>query len=115
MRWACALASAKPTSLAQRAEIGDVVVQPFQLHQQGPQPVHLIGQRDAECVLDGEAVGQRVAGGGVAADPFGQRHRAGRGAALEELLQAAVHEPQPRLELAGSSRRRRRTGSGPVR
>ena len=37
--------------------------------------------------------------GGVAADPFGQLERVLRGAALEEFLDAAVHEPQPGLEL----------------
>ena len=35
------------------------------------------GTLDAEGVLDGQAVGQRVADGGVAADAFGQFDRAG--------------------------------------
>ena len=39
-----------------------------------------------------------MAGGGVAADPFGQLGRAGGGPAVKELLHAAVHEPQPRLQ-----------------
>ena len=38
-------------------------------------------------------------GGGVAADPFGELDAIGGGAALEELLDAAVDEPQPGLEL----------------
>ena len=39
-----------------------------------------------------------MADGGVAADPFGQLEPVGGPAALEELLDAAVDEPQPGLE-----------------
>ena len=58
--------------VGQRAEVGDVVVEPFELDEQGPQPVYLVGQVDTERVFDGEAVGERVRDGGVAADAFGQ-------------------------------------------
>ena len=60
--------------VAQGADVGDVVVEAFEFEQQGPQPVRVVGQVDAEGVLDGQAVGQGVADGGVAADPFGQLH-----------------------------------------
>ena len=84
--------------VGQGAEIGGVVVEPFEFDEQGPQPVRFVGQFDAERVLDRQAVGERMRGGGVAADPFGEVDRAGGGPALEEFLEAAVHEPQPRLQ-----------------
>ena len=68
------------------AEVGGVVVEPFEFDQQGPQPVRLVGHLDPEGVFDGEAVRERVRGGGVAADAFGEFDRAAGGAALEEFL-----------------------------
>ncbi len=58
--------------VGQRTQVGDVVVEPLELDEQGPQPVYLVGEFDPERVLDREAVGQRVCNGGVAADAFGQ-------------------------------------------
>ena len=84
--------------VGQRTQVGDVVVEPFELDEQGPQPVHLVGEFDPERVLDGEAVGERVCNGGVAADAFGQVDCAVSRPALEELFQAPVDEPQSGLE-----------------
>ena len=85
--------------VAQRADVGDVVVEPFQLEQDGPPSPASSGTAVPAGVLDGLAEGQRVADGGVAADPFGQLDPGRRGASLEELLDAAVDEPQPGLEV----------------
>ena len=68
----------EPDIVGQRAQVGDVVVEPFEFDEQGPQPVHLVGKFDPERVFDGEAVGERVRDGGVAADAFGQFDRAAR-------------------------------------
>ena len=84
--------------VGQRAQVGDVVVEPFEFDEQRPQPVHLVGEFDPERVFDGEAVGERVRDGGVAADAFGQVDRAVGRPAVEELFQAAVDEPQSGLE-----------------
>jgi hypothetical protein len=58
--------------VAEGADVGDVVVQPFELEEDGPQPSGLV--RDVGCgrFLDGEAVGESVADGGVAGDPLGE-------------------------------------------
>ena len=59
--------------VAQRADVGHVVVEPFELEQcrpAGAAPGRGTGQ---SRVLDGEAVGEGVADGGVAGDPLGQR------------------------------------------
>ncbi len=61
--------------------------------------MRLGGHVDAEGVFDGEAVGEGVADGGVAADPFGQFDAVGGVAAFEELLDAFVDEPEAGLHL----------------
>ena len=84
--------------VGQRAQVGDVVVEPFQFDEQGAEPVRIVAQFDAESILDGEAVGNRMRDGGIAADALGQPYRAVGRAALEELFQAPVHEPESSLE-----------------
>ena len=67
--------------VAQRAEVGDVVVQALELEQDRPQPVRRRRGRSSDRrVLDGQAVRQRVPDGGVAADPLGQLDAASAGA-----------------------------------
>ena len=77
-----------------------MVVEPFEFDEHGAQRRgRCRAAADAEGVLDGEAVGEAVAGGGVAADAFGERRRLGGRASFEEFLDSAVDEPQPGLEL----------------
>lgn len=75
-----------------------MVVEPFEFDDQGPQPVDLVGQLDAESVFDRQAVRERVRCRRVAADAFGEIDRGRGGAAVEEFLDATVHKPQPRLQ-----------------
>ena len=65
--------------VAQRADVVDVVVQPFQLQQDRPDLLGGRVDRHAVGVLDGPAERQRVADGGVPADPFGQFDPVARG------------------------------------
>ena len=84
--------------VGERADVGGVVVEAFQFDEQRAQPVHLVRHVDAEGVLDGQAVRQCVRDGRVTADPLGEVDTLGRRPAFEELLHAAVDEPQPGLE-----------------
>src|SRR5205823_4667860 len=84
--------------VAQGAEVGDVVVQTFELEQERPLALGVRADLAAGGFLDGEAVREGVADGGVAADPFGQRQAGGRLAAFEEFLDALVDEPEAGLE-----------------
>ena len=73
---------------------------PPDLPGEGPAPGRWVKNRTARHLapgglLDPEGVGEGVAHGGVAGDPFGQ-FDAGHGlATLEEPLDALVHEPEP--------------------
>ena len=58
--------------VAQRADVGDVVVEPLELEQKGRGASALRAADAAAGVFDGEAVGEVVADGGVAGDPFGE-------------------------------------------
>ena len=81
------------------AEVADVVVEPFGFQEQRAGGPGGFVDVDVQGVLDGHHVGQGVPDGGVAADPLGQLDALRGGAALEELLDAAVQEPQPGLDL----------------
>ncbi len=59
--------------VAERADVGDVVVEPFEFEQDRALALGVGRHRPAGGVLDGEAVGQSVADRGVAADPFCER------------------------------------------
>jgi len=61
------------------------LVEPFEFDEQGPQPLRFIGHFDAERVLHRQAVGQRMRGRRVTADPFGEIGGPGGGTALEEF------------------------------
>src|SRR5665811_279968 len=76
-----------------------MVVEAFELQDQGPQPMGRLAHGDAEGVFDGHAVCQRVAGGGVTADAFGEMDGASGAEPLEELLNSTVGEPESGLEL----------------
>jgi hypothetical protein len=84
--------------VAQRADVGDVVVEPLQFEQDRALAGGLGGYRPPGGVLDGEAVGEGVPDGGVAADALGQWQAGGGGTAFEEFLNAFVDEPQAGLE-----------------
>ena len=62
-------------------------------------PCRLLRHVDPACLLDGEAVGEVVADRAVAGDPLGELDAGVDVASLEEPLDAAVSEPQPRLHL----------------
>ncbi|MBM7789640.1 hypothetical protein JOD67_006320 [Tenggerimyces flavus] len=91
--------NAEADVVAERTEIGDVVVEAFQLQQQRPVPGGVNRSVDAERLLDRERVREAVPDRGVTADAFGELDPVVRFAALEELLDALVHEPEPWLEL----------------
>jgi len=76
-----------------------VVVEAFELEDEGAQPLGWYGHDDAECIFHGKAVGQGVRGGGITADAFGEVDRARRVEPFEELLDAAVSEPESGFEL----------------
>ena len=88
-----------PDVIAQRADVCDVVVHPFQLEQYGPHLSIRHGNGCAASVLDGLAERQGVPDRGVPADPFGQLDSLCGRPCLEELLDAAVHEPQAHLQV----------------
>jgi hypothetical protein len=85
--------------VGQRADVAGMVVEAFELEHQGPQPLGRLGHGDAQGVLHGEAVREGVTSRGVTADPFGEMGRAGGLEPLEQLLDPAVGEPEPGLEL----------------
>src|SRR5664280_276750 len=85
--------------VGQRAHVGGVVVEAFELEYQGAQPVGRLGHLNAEGVFDGKAVCQRVTGRGVTADAFRQVGGVGGTQPLEELLHPTVGEPESGLEL----------------
>jgi hypothetical protein len=98
--------------VAQGADVGGVVVEPFEFEQQGALALGFGWHLPAGGVLDCEAVGEGVADGGVAADAFGQRQGVGCGAAFEELLDSFVDKPSPPSQArpsrtAGEPRRNR--------
>ena len=93
------LGEAEADVVAQRADVGDVVVEALEFEQHCPEPGRLGGHRDLAGVLDREAVGEVVRYRAVAGDAFRERDRGAGVLALEEALDAAVQEPQPGLHL----------------
>jgi len=85
--------------VAQRPDVGDVVVAAFQFQQHRPDAVRAVRDAQAAGVLDGTAEGQGVPDGGVPADAFGQLDRLPRVAAGEEFFDSFVDEPEPGLEV----------------
>ncbi len=83
--------------VCERADVGGVVVEPFELEQECSQVLPGGRDGDAERVLDREAERQVVADGGVAGDAFGELGPGAVVAVLEELLDPFVDEPQPCL------------------
>ncbi len=85
--------------VAQRADVGHVVVEALEFQQQRSEPGRLRGHRDLARILDREAVGEIVRYRTIAGDALGEPHCSLRVLALEEALDAAVHKPQPGLHL----------------
>ena len=83
--------------VGERADVGGVVVEPFELEQQGAEVLPGGRDGDAEGVFDGEAVREVVADGGVAGDAFGEFDAGAVVAAFEEFLDAFVDEPEAGL------------------
>ena len=81
----------------ERTDVGDVVVHPLELEEEGPDRSGLVRDDSPGGILDGHREGKRVAHRGVPADPLGQRDALGRVPAGEQPLDPPVHEPQPRL------------------
>src|SRR2546421_10137450 len=80
--------------VAQGADVADVVVQAFELQEDG---AHLLGLRrylDGAGILDRPAVGEGVADRGVPRDPLGDRQGGRRGASFSELLESFVDVPE---------------------
>jgi hypothetical protein len=84
--------------VAQGADVGDVVVEPFQFQQDPADPLRVRGYRELIGVFDRAAEGEGVPDGGVAADPFGQFDRLLGTSSMEQPLQSSVDEPEPGLE-----------------
>ena len=80
--------------VAERADVGDVVVQPLELEQYGAPHARLVWDDAPAGVFDRQAVGQGVADCGITGDPFGQLDPRGEIATLEQPLDALVDEPQ---------------------
>src|SRR5664279_4578100 len=85
--------------VAERADVRDVVVEPLQLQQDGPDPLRLERNDESVRILDGPAERERVAHGRIPADPLGQLDALRGTPALEEPFDAPMDEPQARLEV----------------
>ncbi len=85
--------------VAERAEVGHVVGDPLQLDHERPQEPGVLGDLDRQGILDREAVGESVGGGGVARDALGEDDALGDLATFEEPLDAPVDEPQAGFHL----------------
>ena len=80
--------------VGERADVSGVVVEAFEFEEQGSEVLTGGRDGDVECVFDGEAVGEVVADGGVAADAFREFVAGAVVAAFEEFLDAFVDEPE---------------------
>ena len=85
--------------VAECADVGDVVVETFELEENRTQ--HLGGGRGGCCAgfFDGEAVGEGVADGGVAGDPLRQLDTFQRVPAFEESFDSFVDEPESSFDV----------------
>ena len=88
------------------AEEHQVVQHPVELGEQGPQPHRTDRHLDAEHPLDGEHDAELVGEGAQPVVPVGEHDDLPVVADLEELLDAAVQEPDLRLAVRRSGRRR---------
>ena len=93
------LGEAEADVVAERADVGDVVVDALELKKERPELGRFLVKLDPTGLLDGQAVGEVVADRAVSRDALGERDGRLNVASLEEPLDAPVHEPQPRLHL----------------
>ena len=82
-----------------RAKIGDVVVEPFQLQQGDPNVPRATRRLRVGRGLNRLAVRKRVADARVARDPLGQFHTGGRQPVFEQLLRPLMREVQARFHV----------------
>ncbi len=66
------LGQAEANVVAQRADVGHVVVEALEFEQRGPQDAGILADRELPGVLDGLAIGKAMADSGVPRDPLGQ-------------------------------------------
>ena len=82
-----------------RADVGDVVVQPLQLEEHRPQVAGASRHLDARQPFDGVRIGQGVPDRGVAGDRLGQEQAVAPRELLEALLDALVDVEEPELQV----------------
>jgi len=88
-----------PTSLHRAADVGDVVVEPFEFEQDRPPPQRPGQHGEPFGVFDGLAKRQAMTDGGVAAGPFGQRDRLLWAPVFELLFDASGERTRAALRL----------------
>jgi len=93
------LSDSEPGVVAERADIGNVVVDAFEFEEQRSQPGRIFGDLYQTRLLDREAIREVVADCGVARYALCEGHSVLDVAALEEALDAPMEEPQPSLHL----------------
>ncbi len=91
------LGEAEADVVAQCADVGHVVVEALQFEQRGAQDAGVLCDSELPGVLEGQAVSQGMADGGVPRDALGQGQSLVGVLSLEVSFDAFVDEPQARL------------------